>query len=81
MRAKMPNEEGFVDRDGVSIHYGIYGDGPQTIVFVPPWAITHARVYKAQVPYFSERYRCITFDGRGNGKSGQLRGRCARCDG
>ena len=71
MRAKVPNEEGFVDRDGVSIHYEIYGDGPQTIVFVPPWAITHARVYKAQLPYFSERYRCITFDGRGNGKSGR----------
>lgn len=70
MRAKMPNEEGFVDRDGVSIHYEIYGDGLATIVFVPPWSITHARVYKAQLPYFSERFRCVTYDGRGNGKSG-----------
>ena len=26
-------------------------------------------VYKAQLPYFSERFRCITYDGRGNGKS------------
>ena len=29
----------------------------------------HSRVYKAQLPYFSERFRCIAFDGRGNGKS------------
>src|SRR6202166_5006737 len=71
MRAKMPNKEGFVDRDGVRLHYEIYGDGPETIVFVPPWSIAHARIYKAQLPYFSERFRCVTYDGRGNGKSGR----------
>ena len=69
MRAKLPVEEGFVDCDGVKIHYEIYGDGPETIVFVPPWSIVHSRVYKAQLSYFSERFRCITYDGRGNGKS------------
>jgi pimeloyl-ACP methyl ester carboxylesterase/predicted glycosyltransferase len=69
MRAKLPNDSGFVERDGVKIHYEIYGDGPETIVFVPPWAIVHSRIYKAQLPYFSERFRCITFDARGNGKS------------
>ncbi|POR49007.1 alpha/beta hydrolase [Bosea psychrotolerans] len=69
MRAKLPGEEGFVDRDGVKLHYEIYGDGPETIVFLPPWSIVHSRVYKAQLPYFSERFRCIAYDGRGNGKS------------
>src|SRR5271168_1690356 len=69
MRAKMRDRQGFVDRDDVRIHYEIYGDGPETIVFLAPWSITHARVYKAQLPYFSERFRCITYDGRGNGKS------------
>ncbi|WP_368855557.1 alpha/beta fold hydrolase, partial [Escherichia coli] len=49
--------------------YEVYGDGPQTMVFVPPWTIVHSRVYKAQLPYFSERFRCITYDARGNGKS------------
>jgi pimeloyl-ACP methyl ester carboxylesterase len=39
------------------------------MVFIPPWAIVHSRIYKAQLPYFSERFRCITWDGRGNGKS------------
>jgi pimeloyl-ACP methyl ester carboxylesterase len=69
MRAKMPSKEGFVDRNGVRLHYEVYGDGPETIVFLPPWSIVHARVYKAQLPYFSERFRCVTYDGRGNGKS------------
>jgi pimeloyl-ACP methyl ester carboxylesterase len=69
MRAKLPNESGFVDRDGVKIHYEIYGDGPETMLFLPPWAIVHSRIYKAQLPYFSERFRCITFDARGNGKT------------
>ena len=69
MRAKLPDRDGFVERDGVRIHYEIYGQGPQTMVFLPPWSIVHSRVYKAQIPYFSERFRCIAFDARGNGKS------------
>jgi pimeloyl-ACP methyl ester carboxylesterase/predicted glycosyltransferase len=69
MRAKLPSETGFVDRDGVKIAYEIYGDGPETMLFVPGWSILHSRLYKAQLPYFSERFRCITFDARGNGKS------------
>lgn len=69
MRAKLPDQSGFVDRDGVRVYYEIYGNGPQTMLFVPPWSIVHSRIYKAQLPYFSERFRCITYDGRGNGKS------------
>ena len=69
MRAKLPSKSGFIERDGVKIYYEIYGDGPETMVFLPPWAIVHSRIYKAQLPYFSERFRCITYDGRGNGKS------------
>ncbi|MCX7364076.1 MAG: alpha/beta fold hydrolase [Alphaproteobacteria bacterium] len=69
MRAKLPDETGIVTRDGVRIHFEIYGSGPQTLLFVPPWSIIHSRVYKAQLPYFSQRFRCIAYDGRGNGKS------------
>ncbi len=69
MRAKLPSKEGFAERDGVKIHYEVYGYGPQTMVFLPPWSIVHSRVYKAQLPYFSERFRCIAYDARGNGKS------------
>jgi pimeloyl-ACP methyl ester carboxylesterase/predicted glycosyltransferase len=69
MRAKLPNEEGYVERDGVKLFYEIYGDGPETMIFLPPWTIVHSRIYKAQLPYFSERFRCLAYDSRGNGKS------------
>jgi pimeloyl-ACP methyl ester carboxylesterase len=69
MRAKLPDNEGFVDRDGVKLYYEVYGQDAETMVFLPPWSIVHSRVYKAQLPYFSERFRCVTFDARGNGKS------------
>ena len=71
MRAKLPRTHGHIERAGVKIYYEIYGDGPETMVFVPPWSIVHSRIYKAQLPYFSERFRCIAYDGRGNGKSGR----------
>lgn len=69
MRAMLPNTEGTVDRDGVKLHYEIYGSGEHTIVFVPTWAIIHSRAWKAQIPYFAEHFRVIAFDPRGNGKS------------
>ena len=69
MRAKLPDRDGLVTRDGVNLAYEIYGDAPDTMLFIPPWSIVHSRIYKAQLPYFSERFRCITYDGRGNGKS------------
>ena len=50
-------------RDGVNLAYEVYGDGADTMVFMPPWSIVHSRIYKAQLPYFSERFRCITYDG------------------
>jgi hypothetical protein len=62
MRAKFPLEAGIVERDGVKLHYEIYGDGAETIVFVPPWSIVHSRVYKAQVPCLSQRFRYVTYD-------------------
>ncbi|MDJ1016806.1 MAG: alpha/beta hydrolase [Paracoccaceae bacterium] len=71
MRAKLPLTTGTVDRDGVQLHYEIYGEGDHTIVFVPTWAIIHSRCWKAQVPYFSDFCRVITYDPRGNGKSGR----------
>ncbi len=69
MRAKLPHAEGKIDRDGIKLHYEIYGDGEHTILFIPTWSLVHSRIYKAQIPYFSEHFRCITWDPRGNGKS------------
>lgn len=69
MRAKLPDATLKIDRDGVSLHCEIFGDGPDTILFVPTWMFIHSRGYKAQIPYFSDHFRCITWDPRGNGKS------------
>ena len=69
MRAKYPHTEGRIDRDGVGLHYEVYGEGERTILFIPTWSLVHSRIYKAQMPYFSEHFRCITWDPRGNGKS------------
>lgn len=77
MRAREPDQTGDVERDGVALYYEVYGRGQQSVVFLPPWSIVHSRVYKAQLPYFSERFRCITFDGRGNGRSGRPADRAA----
>ncbi len=69
MRAKLPENAGFAERNGNRIHYEVYGQGKQAMVFLPPWSIVHSRVYKAQIPYFSERFRCIAYDALGNGLS------------
>ena len=49
MRAKMPSHEGFAAHDGVKLHYEVYGEGADTMVFLPPWCIVHSRVYKGQL--------------------------------
>jgi len=69
MRARYPDIEGFASRDGVKIAYEVFGEGDTTIVFVPPWAIVHSRVWKMQVPYFARHHRVVTYDPRGNGRS------------
>ena len=69
MRAKLPDRKVFIERDGVNSSTKSMATAPETMLFIPPWSIVHSRIYKAQLPYFSERFRCITFDGRGNGKS------------
>jgi len=70
-RARYPDETGDVERDGVSVFWERYGDGEPTILFLPTWTIIHSRCWKAQIPYFARHARVLTFDGRGNGKSGR----------
>ncbi len=73
-RARYPDEEGYVERDGVKLFYEVYGDGDDTILLLPTWSIIHSRHWKAQIPYLSRHFRVVTFDGRGNGKSDRPRG-------
>src|SRR5215211_1543977 len=68
-RARYPDETGYVERDGVRVFWESYGEGEQTVLFLPTWALVHSRVWKAQIPYFARHFRVITFDPRGNGRS------------
>jgi pimeloyl-ACP methyl ester carboxylesterase/predicted glycosyltransferase len=69
MRARPPRDDGFVERDGVKVHYELFGAGERTVLLLPTWSIVHSRQWKMQVPYLARHCRVITFDGRGNGRS------------
>ena len=49
-RARYPDEDGYVERDGVRIFYELYGEGERTVLFLPTWSIIHSRHWKAQIP-------------------------------
>ena len=64
-RARYPDESGYVERDGVSVFYEVYGvgraDGPAAADLVDH-PLAH---WKMQIPYLARHCRVITFDGRG----------------
>ena len=80
MRARYPDAEGFVERDGVKIAYEVFGLGGPALVFVPIDPLVHSRAWKAQVPYLAREYRVITVDPRGNGRSDRPRPGAAYAD-
>jgi hypothetical protein len=69
MRARYPDTEGFVERDGVKIAYEVFGSGAPALVFAPTDPLVHSRAWKAQVPYLARTFRVVTIDPRGNGRS------------
>ena len=69
MRAREPDEQGVIERDGVRVGYEVHGDGDPTVLLLPSWAILPARHWKAQVPFLARRFRVITLEGRGNGRA------------
>jgi pimeloyl-ACP methyl ester carboxylesterase len=56
-------------KDGVSIRYGVEGEGAPALVFVHCWCCDRG-YWKEQVPYFSKRYTVVTVDLAGHGGSG-----------
>ena len=68
-RARYPDEDGYVERDGVRTFYEVYGEGEPTVLLMPTWSIVHSRHWKMQIPYLARHCRVVTFDGRGNGRS------------
>ena len=82
MRAREPDHDGFAERDGVKLHFEVFGEGADapTVLLLPTWSIIHSRFWKAQVPYLSRHFRVVTFDGRGSGRSSRPVGAPAYVD-
>src|SRR5207244_9104826 len=68
-RARYPDTEGYVERDGVRTFYEAYGEGEPTVLLLPTWSIIHSRCWKMQIAYLARHCRVVAFDGRGNGRS------------
>lgn len=73
MRALEPSYAGSVDRDGIPIHYEVYGAGEPTVYLLAPDVIVDSRAWKAQVPFLARSCRVVVSDPRGNGSSGTPR--------
>ena len=70
MRARDPDHEGFVERDGVKVAYELYGEGgAPAALLVPASPITHARSWKGLIPSLARHLTVVTTDGRGTGRS------------
>jgi pimeloyl-ACP methyl ester carboxylesterase/predicted glycosyltransferase len=72
-RARYPDSEGFVERDGQRLFYEVYGEGEETIFLLPTWSIVHSRHWKMQIAYFARHFRVLSMDGLGNGRSDRCR--------
>ena len=73
MRARDPDRDGYVERDGVKLFYEVFGTGEPAILLMPTFPIAHSRMWKAQIPYLARSHRVVTFDPRGNGRSDRPR--------
>lgn len=54
--------------NGVNLYYEDTGTGPETVVF-SHGLLWSTRMFDHQVAHFKDRYRCIAYDHRGQGKS------------
>lgn len=63
MRARYPDQHGFVERNGGKLYYEVFGEGETTIFFLLTWPIIHSRPLKMQIPFFARQFRVLTFDG------------------
>jgi len=68
-RATAPERHGYTVREGVRLHWELYGNGDPTVFLLPTWSIIHSRHWKFQIAYLARHCRVLVMDGRGNGLS------------
>ena len=56
-----------IDRNGVKIHYEVYGDGP-ALILTHGYSSTSA-MWEGQIEALSKQYKLVLWDMRGHGKS------------
>src|SRR5580693_7433413 len=61
-----------IDIHGVLIHYEIRGKGSETIVFAHG-LLWSEKIFENQVNALQDRYRCLSFDFRGQGQTAVTR--------
>ena len=69
MRARLPDREGVIQRDGVRVAFEVFGHGEPALLLIPASPITHARSWKGIVPALARRFTVVTNDGPGTGRS------------
>ncbi len=69
MRARYPDNDGYVERNGAKIYFEVYENEGPTIFLGQTWQTAHSRHWKMQIPYLSRHFRVVTFDPVGNGRS------------
>jgi pimeloyl-ACP methyl ester carboxylesterase/predicted glycosyltransferase len=72
-RARYPDHEGFLERDGQRLFYEVYGEGEESVFLLPTWSLVHSRHWKMLIPYFARHFRLLVMDGLGNGRSDRCR--------
>lgn len=58
----------FLTDDAVKLYYEVTGEGSQTLVLVHGWSAS-SLFFKRQIPELSKRYRVVSYDLRGHGRS------------
>src|SRR3979411_807066 len=80
MRARKPDRQGYTVREGVRLHWELYGEGEPTVFLLPTWSIIHSRHWKMQIPYLARHCRVLVMDGRVNALSYRPPGPAAYAD-